>query len=55
MKYIQYLNNETIDLDEALQVEVNQLKTKIKGNTPRFIFYLFEHQHRGENKEAIGK
>ncbi|CAO3608816.1 unnamed protein product [Cunninghamella echinulata] len=48
-----YLNNETIDLDEALQVEVNQLKTKIKGNTPRFIFYLFEHQHRGENKEAI--
>ncbi|CAO3624433.1 unnamed protein product [Cunninghamella blakesleeana] len=48
-----YLNNETIDLDEALQLEVDELKNKINKNAPRFLFYSLEHEHHGETTEAI--
>ncbi|ORX46574.1 actin depolymerizing protein [Hesseltinella vesiculosa] len=48
-----FMNKEQIDLDQAKQVAVNDLKTAIPANDPRFTFYVFEHQKHGENKEAL--
>ncbi|KAI9030979.1 hypothetical protein CLU79DRAFT_802471 [Phycomyces nitens] len=47
------LNNEKIDLDTESSVPVNKLKDQIPSNAPRFTFYVFEHEHAGETKEAI--
>ncbi|SAM02438.1 hypothetical protein [Absidia glauca] len=47
------LNKETIELDDASDVNVKDLKNKINAGAPRFTFYVLEHQHQGESKEAI--
>jgi twinfilin-like protein len=49
------LNKETIELDDASDVNVKDLKNKINAGAPRFTFYVLEHQHQGESKEAIGR
>ncbi|KAI8069934.1 hypothetical protein BC940DRAFT_296514 [Gongronella butleri] len=48
-----YMKNEAIALSEAKQVDVNDLKTTIPANDPRYTFYVFKHQHQGQEKEAI--
>ncbi|ORZ18936.1 hypothetical protein BCR42DRAFT_411884 [Absidia repens] len=47
------LNKETVELDEASTVDAKGIKSKICANAPRFTFYVLEHQHQGESKEAI--
>ncbi|KAI8344054.1 hypothetical protein BC941DRAFT_407633 [Chlamydoabsidia padenii] len=47
------LNKESIELDDSSNVDVKDLKNKINGSSPRFTFYVLEHQHQGESKEAI--
>ncbi|CAO3590240.1 unnamed protein product [Absidia cylindrospora] len=47
------LNKETVELDNASTVDVKNIKNRIETNAPRFTFYVFEHQHQGESKEAI--
>ncbi|ORZ06951.1 hypothetical protein BCR42DRAFT_426783 [Absidia repens] len=47
------LNKEIIELDNASTVDVKNIKNRIESNAPRFTFYVLEHQHQGESKEAI--
>ncbi|KAI8099603.1 uncharacterized protein BX664DRAFT_321707 [Halteromyces radiatus] len=47
------LDKEKIELDGASTVAIKDIKNKINADAPRFTFYLFEHEHNGESKEAI--